>query len=147
MRRAPRTGPGKLLATVLCDAPVLDARSGRLTVAQADRQRGGVNLADGVVVVLRGPAQQFESDRIVNRALIQKLQRALELKLRHGGFGHDANQNADQTLTAEGDQDPHAKKGRLLRPTRGRAVIKHLAQRRVDGDLQNHRIFVHRSCG
>jgi len=118
-----------------------------LPVAQADRQRGGVNLTDGVVVVLCRPAQQLEGDRIVNRTFIQKFERALEFSRGHGGFGHDANQNADQTLTAERDQDPHTQGGKFLRLSRRRQVIEHLAQRSVDGDLQNHRILVHKSCG
>jgi len=101
-----------------------------------------------MVVVVGRPTQQFKGDRIEDRLLVQDLVRGLEFAQGKRRFGNNANQNADQTLTAKGHRDAHAEPRRsLCGRSRRRQVVENAAQRRVERDLQNHRSFVHKICG
>ena len=73
-------------AAVRRPTPMAFAR--RLAAAQADRQRRRQDFPDGVVIVLGRPTQQVEGNRVEDRLVVQKLERAsCSLAASTGEFG------------------------------------------------------------
>ena len=62
--------------------PALGGGHGVRATAQGDRQRGRDDLAGRVTVVLRGPAQQVEQDRVEHRLVVDERERALQAGFR-----------------------------------------------------------------
>ena len=145
--RAPGGGRIELRPSRLAQGPDLRCAVRGLSRAQGHRESGGDDLAERMVVVVGGPAQQLQSNRIEDRSVVQDVVGRFELRSGHGRDLGDAGEHADQLAAAERHLHPHPGSGGPSGGV-GRQVIEGAAQRRVERNLQDQGDpFVHISCG
>jgi hypothetical protein len=123
-----------LAAAQFGERPALPGLDCGQPLAQADRQRGRKHLTDGVMVVVGGPLQKLEGDRIQNRALIENFECAPQLGGRYLRLKNNRGDDTHEFLPAERDANSHAGCGRCIELLGGQ-VIEYPAQRRIQGDL------------
>ena len=147
-RSAASAGRIELRPSCVGQSPDVGNLVGRLAGAQRRGKRRRNDFTDGVVVVLRSPAQQFEGDRVEHRNFVEPLQGGLELGGGNRGVLRQADQNPDQLPTPEGDSHPYSGSQDRGGPVAGRQIIERATQRSIERYLQDQGgPLVHNSCG
>ncbi|MCY1399334.1 hypothetical protein D9M71_143860 [compost metagenome] len=115
----------------------LQPRLGRFALAQQVGQRPGQRVAEAVLVVLGGPAAQFEQVCRQWRLAVEHRQRRAQLVFRYFGALGQLDQHADDLAPAERHPQAHAGAQVADVDPAWRQVVEQPAQRRGQGEAQD----------
>jgi len=128
-----------------CELPGALHCEQRFAAAKRCRQGSGQHLADGVVVVVGGPAQQLQQRGLDGRRTVEGAKDGAQPRCTDAATFPAFEDDTDQGPPAERDAHSAARLNGLGVGVQWHAVVEHLTQRRVEADSQNQ--WAVQSCG